>query len=834
MTWAVSGLRAARADDWTTLGLDGPRARMTAERSGATFSDGHWTYAPTGHGRVLSSPVVADGFAITADLSGNVSALHADGGGLVWRVNVGSVVQGTPAVARGRVYVPTLANQVVALALADGSTLWTADVGGMAVSSPAIVDADVVLAAGLPQRSLVRLNGDTGAIVWVSPPIMNDFSDSSPAVAGGLIVVGSNGGHFYGFDAATGAARWDYQADGVVALASPLVAGGKVFMAGGDDSDRVHAADLATGTAVPGWPVTLPAPAPDLAGQQLDRHRAVSSPISAGGNVVLVTRLDDSIDTDGDGVPDQFLSRELAIALDPAAGQVVWQRPLARTVTSDVNLVPKFFVCPTPAAFATAGGATLLAVASSLSPTVAVLDAATGNDLNDVSVAGPALASPVVANGRLITASFGGVVEGWLSAVNHPPAAPVPAANPAPLDASDVELHWLPATDPDAELPAYELRVDSDGEVLQSYAQRILLDPGTTSAHLTAPLSAGVTYTFAVRARDAQGADSAWSAPETFTVVVSPPVTLNGNPVAGLQAALESARPGDAIALSAGTYTLASTLHVGAGVEVAGAGAGRTVLDARGLGVGVSFAAIDPKAPTGLDKVTVTGSDTCISVDAGAAGIELTHLVAHDCATAAIAVAAGGTAAVANATLVSNGTGLDVAGNATIKNSLVSGNHVGLATEPAGALTSSYDDLFGNDTGRRGVAAGTGDFSAAVTFADAAAHDYRLLSPQPSTDKGDPADAVGDEPLPDGGRINLGAFGGTADAEPSATSNAKPHPQPPPGSARTPTVGDPAARFHDPYGGCGLAGAPAPRAAAWSWGLILAALALSRRRARGR
>ena len=43
---------------------------------------------------------------------------------------------------------------------------------------------------------------------------------------------------------------------------------------------------------------------------------------------------------------------------------------------------------------------------------------------------------------------------------------------------------------------------------------------------------------------------------------------------------------------------------------------------------------------------------------------------------------------------------------------------------------------------------------------------------QPSTDRGDPADAVGEEPAPNGGRINLGAFGGTADAELSTPSTA--------------------------------------------------------------
>ena len=835
---ALSATRAAQADDWATLGLDGARTRLAAERSGASFGDGHWTYAPKGGAGVLSSPVVADGFAISADLDGNVSALRADSGALAWRVAVGAGVQGTPAIARGRVYVPTLGNRLLALALADGKRLWSANLGGMVVSSPAVVGSDVVLSAGFPQRRVVRMDGLTGAVIWQSPPVMGELSNSSPAVASGLVVVGSNGGHFYAFDAATGAPRWDYQADGVVALSSALIAGGRVYVAGGDDSDHVHAIDAATGAAVPGWPVSLPFPDLDIDGKRLDRHRAVSSPVFVGGNVVLVTRLDDTVDTDADGAADHYLSRELAIALDPATGQVPWQRPLGRALVTDPNLVPKFFVCATPAAFATDGGGAMLAAASSLVAHVAMLDPASGQDVNDVGVAGPALASPVMANGRLITVASSGIVEGQASTVNHAPAAPVLAGNPNTLDAADVTLRWLPATDPDAEIPTYEVRIDSDGEVLQSYAQQLFPGQGVTSVAVAPPLAEGVVYTFAVRARDGHGAYSPWSAPETFTVTTPPPVTVNGNPVASLRAAVENAMAGDLVLLGAGTYPLSSPLHVPGGVTVTGAGAGRTILDGRGLAVGISFTATDPKAPTGLDKATVSGAATCISVGANATGIELTHLVAHDCATAGIAVAAGGTAAVINATLVGNGIGLDASGSASIKNSLVSGNHVGLAVESSGSLASSYDDLFGNQTDRQGVAAGTGDLSAAVSYANAAAHDYRLTGPGASTDEGDPADAVGDEPTPNGGRINLGAFGGTAEAERSTPAAVTPDPTGSPVPTSTPGITGAIGHPGEETGGCAVAGR-GPRGTSGSSGstLVLAlgalgALIRTRRRRR--
>ena len=827
----------ARADDWATLGLDATRARLSAERSGTTFTDGKWSFAPSGDAGALASPVVADGFVVSAALDGSLTALAADTGQLVWQVSLRSAVQATPAIANGRVFVPTLGSKIVALGLADGKPLWSTDLGGLNVSSPAIINGDVVVGAGLPQQFVVRLDGTTGAIVWQSPPGMEEFSNTPPAVGGGVVVVGTNGGHYYAFDAATGLPRWDYRADGIVNIAAPLIVGGRVYLAGGRESDHVHAVDAATGVPIAGWPISLPAPDPDLVGTQIYRRRAVSSFASAGGLITLETRLDDALDTDGDGQPDHHLSREWAIALDPASGAVAWQRVLARAVFTDPSNVPGFVVCPSPAAFATMGGTPLLVAASSLVGTVSILDAASGADDSDLTVAGRALASPVMANGRIITVAENGTVEGQLSSANHPPTSPVLAANPRPLDAADVSLHWSAAMDLDGEQSTYELRIDSDGEVLESYAQQIFPGQGVTSLAVTAPLAPGVTYTFSVRARDPHGALSPWSAPETFTVATAGTVTVNGTPAANLRSAVAAAQAGDLIVLGAGTYPLSDTLHVAGGVSIRGAGAGRTTIDATGLAVGVSFGGTDPKSPTVLDRATVMGAATCVAVGSGATGVQLTHLVVRDCATAGITVAAGGGAAVANATVATNGIGVDATGIATIKNSLVTGNDVGLDSEGTGDLASSYDDLFGNTTAYKGLVAGTGDLAAAVAFVDLARHNLMLAGPQPSTDQGDPADAVGEEPTPNGTRINLGAFGGTADAElstPAAvTGDPSPTPTPstpiglPPGETPTHQIGEAA-------GGCVLGGRGRDAGAETSLMLVLAALALARRRSRAR
>ena len=825
----LAATEPAHAADWGTPGLDATHGRLSGERSGALFADGRWTLSIAGGSGTLASPVVADGYAVTADMGGVVRALQAETGEVAWQATVGSSVQGTPAMERGRVYVPTLGNSLVALRLADGAVLWTRDLGGMALSSPAPVNGDIVIAAGFPQRHIERLSGETGEVIWRSPPVMEQFSNTSPAVGGGVAVVGSNGGRYYAFDLVTGLMKWTYAADGIVHLAAPLIVGDRVYMAGGADSGRVHAVALATGTAVTGWPVELPAPEADIAGTRKGRQRAVSSFASLGGLVVLQTRLDDAMDTNADGAIDTYLSREWVVGLDGTTGSVVWQQAVARAERTDVNDVPKFFVCPTPAAYGTDSGATLLAVSSSLGASVFVLDAASGGELAQHAVVGPALASPVVANGRLLTLAMDGTLQSLASSVNHPPTAPVLAEVGRPLDIADATLRWLPATDPDGELASYELRIDADGELLESWQQQMFVGAGVTSTRLPDGLLPAVKYTYAVRARDARGALSPWSKPAGFELTVNPAVTVGGTTVGSLAGALGMAQPGDVIGLGAGIYTLTETLHVRGGVSIQGAGAGRTVLDATGLGTGVSFDGTDAGHGTGLDGATVTGADTCVAVGGGATDVRLSHVIVRDCRTSGVSVASSGGVEVVNATLVGNGTGVSASGKARIRNSLLSNNGVALAGNATDALASTYNDLFGNQKDYTGLGAGTGDLSTSVTFADLAGRNLRLGAPQASTDRGDPTDGVGDEPAPNGGRVNLGAFGGTAEAELSAPSTAiggsgagaSPTADPRP-AGQGPAVGtdeDPASA-----GGCNVGGSPS---AGWLGPLVLLFLFLA-------
>jgi hypothetical protein len=64
----------------------------------------------------------------------------------------------------------------------------------------------------------------------------------------------------------------------------------------------------------------------------------------------------------------------------------------------------------------------------------------------------------------------------------------------------------------------------------------------------------------------------------------------------------------------------------------------------------------------------------------------------------------------------------------------------------------------------QGGCPGQGNIDADPLFTDAVNGDYHLLSGSPCIDAGDPASECALEPEPNGGRINMGAYGGTPQA----------------------------------------------------------------------
>jgi outer membrane protein assembly factor BamB len=108
-------------------------------------------------------------------------------------------------------------------------------------SSPAVADGLVIVATAETtpmDGTAVALDEATGAIVWRSP--LADYSTSSPAIANGVVYVGSYDTRLYAIDALTGALLWtptwgvDNLPRGI--NSSPAIARGHVYIGCRDGS----------------------------------------------------------------------------------------------------------------------------------------------------------------------------------------------------------------------------------------------------------------------------------------------------------------------------------------------------------------------------------------------------------------------------------------------------------------------------------------------------------------------------------------------------------------------------------------------------------------------
>ena len=141
----------------------------------------------------------------------------------------------------------------------------------------------------------------------------------------------------------------------------------------------------------------------------------------------------------------------------------------------------------------------------------------------------------------------------------------------------------------------------------------------------------------------------------------------------------------------------------------------------------------------------------------------------------------GGNGTIENNTIDSNNTdGIDLYYppiDMIIKNNIITNNGGYGITDLSWTFTGAvdYNDVWNNTSGNYsgGVDTGTNDISADPLFVNRAGGDYHLKSCSPCIDKGDTS-PYDNEPQPNGGRINMGAYGNTLEAanNPEASAEA--------------------------------------------------------------
>jgi outer membrane protein assembly factor BamB len=240
----------------------------------------------TKRARISASPVVSGGRVFTMDSAGKVAAVSTSGG-LLWQVSLPAEFDrgdtgagGGLAVEGKRLFVTTGDGELVALDAASGAVLWRQRFDTPTTGAPA-VSGNAVYAIG-SDGGAMAVAADSGKVLWTVEGTTTSagmIGSASPAVSDGLVLFPFASGEIAGVDAKTGEKKWiaavagqrlgrAYAALGDV-TGDPVVTGGVVYA--GTAAGRTIAADASTGTRK--WVAT---------------EGALNPPLVVGGSVFVV------------------------------------------------------------------------------------------------------------------------------------------------------------------------------------------------------------------------------------------------------------------------------------------------------------------------------------------------------------------------------------------------------------------------------------------------------------------------------------------------------------------------------------------------------------------
>ena len=183
---------------------------------------------------------LAHGLLFASTGFGHVLALDPTNGALVWRQDIGIPMRAAPVAAGKRVFAITYDNQLWVLSADDGAVQWShagiSETAGLLGAAAPAVDGDIVI---VPYSSgeLLALRVENGRTVWTdslgsqrpgtgSLSALNDIN-GSPVIDRGVVYAISHGGHLVAIDVRTGTRVWEQD---IAGLNTPWIAGEYLFV----------------------------------------------------------------------------------------------------------------------------------------------------------------------------------------------------------------------------------------------------------------------------------------------------------------------------------------------------------------------------------------------------------------------------------------------------------------------------------------------------------------------------------------------------------------------------------------------------------------------------
>ncbi|HEX5876601.1 MAG TPA: PQQ-binding-like beta-propeller repeat protein [Pyrinomonadaceae bacterium] len=183
------------------------------------------------NGPVHATPGIADGLAFIAGCDELFRAIRISDGKEVFHISSGAYTGASPALRGGSAFYGTFDNEVLGVDLGKREIAWRYEHPQRKFpfySSAAVTSSHVVLGG---RDKMVHGLTLAGKPAWTFTT--RQRVESSPAIAGGRVFVGSNDGRFYVLNVNTGAKLWEFDT-GAPLSASPAIANGRIVIGSQD------------------------------------------------------------------------------------------------------------------------------------------------------------------------------------------------------------------------------------------------------------------------------------------------------------------------------------------------------------------------------------------------------------------------------------------------------------------------------------------------------------------------------------------------------------------------------------------------------------------------
>jgi len=167
--------------------------------------------------RLMTPPVIALGTVFTMDSESVVSAFDEVEGDRKWRIDLkddeeeegAGIFGGGLAYGEGRLFVTTGFGDVLALSAETGEVIWKSPIRKPLRGAPTVGDGRVFAISF--DNQLYTISAETGEIEWVHEGFLENaglLGAGSPAVSGGLVIVPFSSGELYALRADNGRVAW--------------------------------------------------------------------------------------------------------------------------------------------------------------------------------------------------------------------------------------------------------------------------------------------------------------------------------------------------------------------------------------------------------------------------------------------------------------------------------------------------------------------------------------------------------------------------------------------------------------------------------------------------